>query len=646
MLKSLSENDIYTLKTLSQPAASQNYYFVTQTYCDKDTNSYRANILGFTKNGKYIGHFDNDNFTSKSPLVGKDYLFFLSKETSGSQYQVFRIRLSGGTAQKVTDSKHSVESMVVVQGTNELLFKTRETSEVPKKTYEKFPTVRHVYRIKHKEDGFGFLPTDGKYELYKFDGDTNKTSLLYSSPVDFQLSDVSHNSALVALSMPNKPDDDLDFGQGIYILDLETKQMSSATSEHPDWSFSSAKFSPDDTKLLLVGHSNEYLANTQNHVYGWGIKTKEFTDYMQELDEEVDDFFAADFTQNQSDDDIFWVDDNQFVFRTSYHGRSKLFLYRNNHVKEFFNECERVTDWSLDKDHLVVTYTTGNHPIELATINFDGNQDDLFNPNQQFDSQHQYASLDRFVYKASDGLPIEGWVMEPVKQNRTNPVVLYVHGGPHFAYGESFFFEMQVHAAAGYGVVLINPRGSTSYGQDFCLKSVGHYGQKDYTDLMEGMDFVLANHPEFDKHRQYIAGGSYGGFMTTWTVGHNNRFAAAVAQRPVTDWISFAGTSDIGYMFVPQEMQTNRYDVEKLWRFSPMAYAEHVQTPTLIMQGEWDTRCPIGQGEEFFSALVENGTEAEMSRYPQSWHGVSRNGLPNLRVERIKETRSWWDKHQ
>lgn len=646
MSKAITENDLYKLKTLSQPVASKEYYFLTQTYCDKDSNEYRSNILAFSKDGKYVGNFDNDNFASKSPVVGKDYLFFLSKEDSDSQYQVFKVRLSGGTAQKVTALKHSVEKLLVPKGTNNVFFKTRETNEVPKKPYEKFPTVRHVFRVSHKEDGFGFLPTDGKYDLYRYDGDTEKTSLLYSSPVDFDLSDVSHKSEKIVLTRTNKPDDDLDFGQGVYVLNVDTGKLFNITSDHPDWAFSSAKFSPDDTQLLLVGHSNKYMANTQNQVYGWNFETKEFTDYTQGLDEEVDDFYAADFTQNENDDDIFWVNNDQFVFRTSYHGRSKLYLYKDKQVEEFFNERERLTDWSVDQDRLLAVYTTGDHPTEFATIDFEGNQTDLFNPNQKFDSEHEYASLDRFVYKASDGLPIEGWVMEPLHQKRTNPVVLYVHGGPHFAYGESFFFEMQVHAANGYGVVLINPRGSTSYGQDFCLESVGHYGQKDYTDLMEGMDYVLANHPEFDKNHQYVAGGSYGGFMTTWTVGHNDRFAAAVAQRPVTDWVSFAGTSDIGYMFVPQEMQTNRYDVDKLWKFSPLAYAENVKTPTLIMQGEWDTRCPIGQGEEFFSALVENGVEAQMSRYPQSWHGVSRNGLPNLRVDRIKETRSWWDKHQ
>lgn len=134
--------------------------------------------------------------------------------------------------------------------------------------------------------------------------------------------------------------------------------------------------------------------------------------------------------------------------------------------------------------------------------------------------------------------------------------------------------------------------------------------------------------------------------MTTWVVRHTNRFAGAVAQKPVIDWISFPGTSNIGFMFTPQELKIDRFDVDTLWKYSPLAYANKVKTSTLVMQGEWDTRTPIGQGEELFSALVENSTEAEMPRYPQSWHGVSRNGLPNLRIARIKETRSWWDKHQ
>ncbi len=621
MTEQLTEQDFYKLKTLSQPVASKDYYFTTQTYLDQESNGYRSNIVGYRKDGTYIGNFDNDNYASKSPVPGKDFLFFLSKVEYDSEFQLFQVPYSGGTAAKVTSFEHSIEQLYAVKGTNQVYFKTRQTKEVPKKPYEKFPTPRHVYRINHKADGFGFYPTDGTYELYCYDADKQTFNKKYSSKNNFSLTDVSSDGKSVALIMDNNPEDDLDYGQGVFVLSITTNELSNLTADHPTWVFKHAKFSPDCKKMLFVGQSDEYKANTQFSVYGYEFDTKAFVDYGHDMDEEVADFLFSDFTQNLSDEDAFWVDNEKFVFRTAYHGHSKMFLYSNGHGEPFFNQPERITDWSVDSDQLVVTYSTGNHPVELATLSLTGTQKDLYNPNANFDAEHDYVKPEEFTYQAADGLSIEGWLMKPSSPQKSNPIVLYVHGGPHFAYGENFFFEMQVHAANGYGVLLLNPRGSKTYGQKFCQENVNHYGEKDYTDLMEGMDYVLANHAEFDKDRQYCAGGSYGGFMTTWVVGHTNRFAAAVAQRPVTDWISFSGTSDIGFMFTPQEMGTDRYDVQTLWKFSPLAYAKNVTTPTLIMQGEWDTRTPIGQGEEFFSALIENGTEAEMSRYPQSWHG-------------------------
>jgi acylaminoacyl-peptidase len=578
--------------------------------------------------------------------MGKDFLFFLSKKQEDSEYQLFKVKFSGGTALQVTDFSHSIEQVYPVRDTNKVFFKTRETKEIPKKPYEKYPKVRHVYRINHKADGFGFYPTDGSYQLFSYDADSGSTENVYTSDNDFTLADVAPDGVRVALIKDNKPENDLDYGHGVYVLNTVTNQLENITSLHPEWVFSHAKFSPNGTQMLLVGRSARYDANTEFKVYGYNFSNRKFYGYIDDMDEEVADFLFTDFTQHLSGEDAFWIDDDRFVFRTASHGRTKMFIFQDGKAIPFFDEAERITDWSVVGKKLVVTYSTGTRPVILASLDLDGHQKELFNPNKVFDDEHQYVKPERFIYKASDGLAIEGWLMEPIEPQEKNPLVLYIHGGPHFAYGENFFFEMQVHAANGYGVVLLNPRGSKTYGQTFCQENVGHYGEKDFSDLMEGMDYVLAHHPEFDKNQQFCAGGSYGGYMTTWVVGHTDRFSAAVAQRPVTDWISFSGTSDIGFMFTPQELKTNRYDVATLWKFSPLAYAKNVKTPTLIMQGEWDTRTPIGQGEEFFSALVENGVEAEMARYPQSWHGVSRNGLPNLRVERIKETRRWWDKHQ
>lgn len=645
MTKAVTETDLYQMKTLSQPAFGKDYYFVTQTTLNEKDNTYRANILAFNQKGDYVGNFDNDNYISKAPTPGSSSLFFLSKVQKNDTYQLFQMAYSGGSAIQVTSHPHDVESLCVATATDTVFYKTRLTNEVPKKAYEQFPTPRRVNRVEHKADGFGFYPTDGQYQLRAYSPRSKTDTLYYQSKTNFELTDVTSDGSKVALTMPNNPDDDLDFGRGAFVFETSSKHLTNCTAEHAKWVFNDAQFSPDATRLLLVGQTDEFMGNTQYHVYTYNFKTGQLTDHMANLDEEAHDFLFTDFTQNLSNRDAYWVDNNQFTFRTADHGKSKLYLNKDGENTVLFNEPERVTDWCVADQKLLVTYSTTTTPVSFAEVSFEGQQQTLYNPNDHFDEEHTYVTPERFSFKASDGLTVEGWYMSPLHPTDSDPVVLYVHGGPHYAYAENFFFEMQVHAANGYGVVLLNPRGSKTYGQKFCQENVGHYGEKDFTDLMEGLDYVLDHHSNLDRNRQYCAGGSYGGFMTTWVVGHTHRFAGAVAQRPVTDWLSFAGTSDIGFMFIPQEMLTDRFDTKTLWEKSPVAYANKATTPTLVMQGEWDTRTPIGQGEEFYSALIESGIEAEMSRYPQSWHGVSREGLPSLRVRRIAETREWWDQH-
>src|SRR5699024_9323530 len=207
--------------------------------------------------------------------------------------------------------------------------------------------------------------------------------------------------------------------------------------------------------------------------------------------------------------------------------------------------------------------------------------------------------------------------------------------------GETFFHEMQVHAANGYGVLMLNPRGGNGYGQDFVRAILGDYGNKDFDDLMLGTDAVLKNHPEIDEDKLYVVGGSYGGFMTNWTVTHTDRFRRAVTQRSISNWISFYGTSDVGAFFVEFQLQRDLSDAEGLWKLSPLAYTENAKTPTLVIHSEQDLRCPQEQGEQFYTAMKKQGVETKMVLFPQSNHGLSREGLPNLRMERIKHIEEW-----
>jgi len=170
-------------------------------------------------------------------------------------------------------------------------------------------------------------------------------------------------------------------------------------------------------------------------------------------------------------------------------------------------------------------------------------------------------------------------------------------GGPRTAYGEVLMFEFQFFAQAGFNVIFCNPRGSSGYGEEFALSVVGHYGERDYQDLMEFVDYVVSKF-NLDRSKLYVTGGSYGGFMTNWIITHTDRFQAAVTQRSISNWVSFYGTSDIGYHFTYDQIGSRPWEnLDKLWDKSPLKYVKNARTPLLIHHAEMDFRCPIEQAE-------------------------------------------------
>lgn len=241
-----------------------------------------------------------------------------------------------------------------------------------------------------------------------------------------------------------------------------------------------------------------------------------------------------------------------------------------------------------------------------------------------------------------DGLTIPAYVtgLEP---GHRKPLILYIHGGPHGAYGENVRYDTQVMAEQEYIVVQVNPRGSMGYGQAFRNAVRGDWGGRDMEDLMAHVDHLVAEGVA-DPTRLYVTGGSYGGFMTSWIVGHSARFRAASTVVPVTNLVSFFGTSDIGWWFGPGEVGITPFDdIESLWKASPIAYADHVTTPTQIVAGEDDRRCPIEQAEQFYTALKHFGVETEFLRYPGP-HSFSTQGRPDLRQDRLSRVLQWFDR--
>lgn len=275
----------------------------------------------------------------------------------------------------------------------------------------------------------------------------------------------------------------------------------------------------------------------------------------------------------------------------------------------------------------------------------DGEVSQLTSVNADYFAEHPLATLEKFTVSRGR-LDIECRMLFPPSfdATRSYPLVLDIHGGPHGAFYDTFNATQQVLATHGYLVLLVNPRGSSTYGSDFAKAVIGDWGGEDYLDIMAAVDEV-SGRPYVDAGRLGVHGYSYGGYMTSWIVGHDHRFQAAVVGAPVINLESMYGTSDIGVSFGEIQWGGKRHEAAARFKArSPLTYAEHVDTPVLLMHGEADDRCPIEQSEQFFVALKRLGKEVEFVRFPDCSHLFMRAGHPRMREEYLTRMLAWFDR--
>ena len=258
----------------------------------------------------------------------------------------------------------------------------------------------------------------------------------------------------------------------------------------------------------------------------------------------------------------------------------------------------------------------------------------------------RYVARPEVLHVQSRGWEIEGWVLKPRDYDpvKKYPAVLDIHGGPKTVYGPVFYHEMQVWASLGYFVFFCNPMGSD--GRDNVFMDIrGHYGDTDYVNLMDFTDAVLSKYPQIDPARVCETGGSYGGFMTNWIIGHTDRFCCAASQRSIANWLSFYGVSDIGFCFAGDQTDGDLYDSpERLWDQSPLKYVKNAKTPTLFIHSDEDYRCPLSEGIQMYAALVDRGVEARLCLFHGENHELSRSGKPKHRLRRLKEITDWFER--
>jgi dipeptidyl aminopeptidase/acylaminoacyl peptidase len=289
----------------------------------------------------------------------------------------------------------------------------------------------------------------------------------------------------------------------------------------------------------------------------------------------------------------------------------------------------------------VVSVADPSRPGELAVLE-DGELKTLTGFNDGFGTEIAVRPMVELTASAPDGYPVHGWVLRPAGEG-PHPVLLLIHGGPFFQYGWNLFDEAQVYVAAGYAVVMGNPRGSAGYGEAHGRAVMGNVGEVSATDVLALLDAALAGDPSLDRDRVGVMGGSHGGFMTTWLAAHHgDRFRAAISERALNAIDSFTGSSDIGWFFTDDLYGPDRAGQAAQ---SPLTYADRIDIPMLLIHSEQDWRCPAEQAQRLFVALKRRGVPVELLLFPGEGHELSRGGRPRHRVARFDAILDWWSRH-
>jgi len=294
-------------------------------------------------------------------------------------------------------------------------------------------------------------------------------------------------------------------------------------------------------------------------------------------------------------------------------------------------------------DLIAYTFMTPTSPKELY-LYLDNKAVKVTRHTEAWVNKHLLSSPERIAFKTSDGALVEGWVLRPPSGVEEKGWVLYIHGGPKTMWGYGFMHEFHVLASAGYTVLYVNPRGSDGYSEEFADIRC-HYGERDYEDLVEAARYAVTR-LGLAEDRAAVMGGSYGGFMTNWVIGHTDFFKAAVTMRSISNWISMYGTTDIGWYFVEDQICCTPWkNPERCWEKSPLRYIDKAKTPTLIIHSDQDYRCWLDQALQLYTALRLHGVDTKLAIFPGENHDLSRSGKPKHRVKRLQLILEWLDKH-
>ncbi|HWO57804.1 MAG TPA: S9 family peptidase [bacterium] len=517
------------------------------------------------------------------------------------------------------------------------------------------PIYRHITRLWYRYDGEGFLPED-RWHVWAFDVATGKGTQLTKGKYDELCPTISPDGKWVAYVTNVRPDPDHDpMRQDLFVVSIRGgKPRRVPTPEGP---VDLPSFSPDGTKIAYYGHTDPDgpWGVTPSHLWVVGVNGRPAArDVTPKYDREMYDMTIADTGEGFNAIRPHWsADGRSFTHLISDTGATLIgrVAIRDGRPTPIIRGQYHVQNVAFGRQgkRAAALVSTPTAPGEIAIIDLTKKTATprfITRMNGDWLRSVQVSRPQEVWFPSTNKVRVQGWMLKPpgFSPRRRYPAIVQVHGGPRTQYGYSFFHEFQMLAARGYVVFYTNPRGSQGRGADWSAAIVNGWGTVDYEDVMAGADW-LVKQSYIDPKRLGVTGGSYGGYMTNWIVGHTNRFRAAVTGRSVVELKSFFGTTDVGWDF-NREFGGYPWQNEKGYEWmSPLTYAKNIRTPLLIIHNEFDMRCSIEQAEQLFTRLKVLRKTVEFVRFPEEPHGLSRHGRPDRRVARLRHIARWFDKY-
>jgi dipeptidyl aminopeptidase/acylaminoacyl peptidase len=644
----MKPSDISALRVPGRPTLSPDgrYAVVSVSHPDLTADEYAAHLWLVPTDATAGARQLTRGWRDTEPVWSPDgrHLAFVRAtrdEASGTvgRPQLWVMPAEGGEPWQLTDHPLGVSAPVWSPDSTRLAYLARVPEPGRYGTDERVPPgaepPRRITTLRYRLDNLGFL-TDRPAHVWQIGLDGGEPVQVTDGERDHGPADWSPDGTLLTFASARHATAGDDLRNDVWVCHPDGSGLRALTNG--GLSASQPRFSPDGATVCFVAVSlgkDERSATVCRHSGLWSVPVDGTAQPVRLTAPEWYNLARPTGMILPLADGVLFTDEHRGsvrLLRVPYDGGEPAVLVDGPREVIGAAQAAGVT---------VVSATEPDHPGELMVVR-DRELTTVTEFNQQFRDTVELRPMVELTATAPDGYPVHGWLLTPPGDG-PHPLLLNIHGGPFSQYGWGLFDEAQVYVAAGYAVLLGNPRGSSGYGQAHGQAVIGNVGEVSAADLLALLDHALATQPGLDSNRVGVMGGSHGGFMTTWLAAHHGeRFRAAISERAVNAIDSFTGSSDIGWFFADDLYGP---DLAQQTAQSPLTYADQIDIPMLIIHSEHDWRCPVEQAQRLFVALKRRGVPVEMLLFPGEGHELSRSGRPKHRVARFEAILEWWSRH-